>query len=333
MKRPDAQTLFLAGVVISSSLLIGYVVFGRGDDVDGAPPPVSKLKLEDIPFNGARAYEYLQELCQIGPRQSGSPGMTQQQKLITDHFQKLGGQVERQEFTIRHPLTGAPVPMTNLIIHWHPDRKQRVLLATHYDTRPYPDQDPVNPRGNFIGANDGGSGTALLMELGHEMPDLKGAIGVDFVLLDGEEFVFNNQNEYFLGSEYFARAYATQPPPYHYRWGVLLDMIGDADLQIYQERNSLTHETRPLVEMIWRTAGKLGVKEFIARPKYEIRDDHLALNNVGKIPTCDLIDFDYPNEQSRISFWHTEADTADKCSALSLAKVGWVMSEWLKSLK
>jgi hypothetical protein len=158
---------------------------------------------------------------------------------------------------------------------------------------------------------------------------------VDFVFLDGEELIFNDQRDpYFLGAEYFAREYAAQPPPYRYRWGVLLDMIGDAELQIYQERNSLSYkEARPLVEMLWRTAARLGVKEFIGRPKYEIRDDHLALNNVAKIPTCDIIDFDYPNENSRISFWHTEADTADKCSALSLAKVGWVVNEWLKTLK
>ena len=102
-------------------------------------------------------------------------------------------------------------------------------------------------------------------------------------------------------------------------------MVGDADLQIYQERNSVTWpQTRPLVHSIWTTARKLGVREFIFRPEHEIRDDHLPLNNIAKIPTCDIIDFDYPH-------WHTRADTPERCSALSLAKVGWVVQEWLRA--
>ena len=104
-------------------------------------------------------------------------------------------------------------------------------------------------------------------------------------------------------------------------------MIGDADLQIYQERYSMGWEdTRPLVEQLWATAARLGVREFVNRRKYAIRDDHLPLRNVGKIPTCNIIDFDYP-------YWHTEADTPNKCSARSLAKVGWVVLEWLRTVE
>ncbi len=104
-------------------------------------------------------------------------------------------------------------------------------------------------------------------------------------------------------------------------------MISDKDLQIYQERNSLGwKDTRPLVEAIWATAGGLGVSEFIARPKFDMQDDHIMLHNIGGIPCIDVIDFDYPP-------WHTQADTPEQCSALSLAKVGWVIREWLKEAK
>jgi hypothetical protein len=104
-------------------------------------------------------------------------------------------------------------------------------------------------------------------------------------------------------------------------------MIGDADLQLYQERNSTWwRDTRPLVDEIWATARRLGVREFIPRRKHEVRDDHLPLHNIGKIPTCDIIDFDYPA-------WHTQADTPERCSALSLAKVGWVLREWLSTTR
>jgi Zn-dependent M28 family amino/carboxypeptidase len=251
--------------------------------------------------------------------------MEAQQKLLVDHFQKLGGKVNLQQFRVRHPRDGSPVRLANVIVRWHPERKDRILLCAHYDTRPFPDRDPINPFGKFIGANDGASGVALLMELAHHMSELDGKLGVDFVLFDGEEFVFNDDTDvYFLGSEYFAREYAARRLDGRYRWGVLLDMIADADLQLFEERNSIGwRETRPLVKEIWQTADKLKVREFIPKPKHEVRDDHLALRNTGKVPTIDIIDFDFP-------YWHTEADTADKCSALSLAKVGWVVHEWLK---
>src|SRR5690606_24535158 len=103
--------------------------------------------------NGERAYEYLKEICDLGPRPSASPGMAAQQKLLIDHFQKLGGKVKLQQFRIRHPLNGSEVRMANLMVSWHPERKNRILLCAHYDTRPFPDRDPVNPRGKFVGAN------------------------------------------------------------------------------------------------------------------------------------------------------------------------------------
>jgi hypothetical protein len=149
--------------------------------------------------------------------------------------------------------------------------------------------------------------------------------GVDFVLFDAEEFVYDDRDEYFLGSQYFARQYAHKPPAHKYRWGVLLDMVGDADLQIYQERHSTSwRDTMPLVAQIWGTAQRLGVREFIAQPKYEVQDDHLPLRLIAKIPTCDVIDFDYPA-------WHTTSDVPSQCSGESLVKVGWVIYEWLKS--
>jgi hypothetical protein len=164
-----------------------------------------------------------------------------------------------------------------------------------------------------------------MMELAHHMPQLQSKYVVDFILFDGEELVYDGDRDpYFIGSEHFAKQYRDQSPEHKYRWGVLLDMVGDADLQIFQEENSVTwRDTRPLVAQIWGLAQRLGVREFIARPKYFIRDDHLALRNIAKIPTCDIIDFDYP-------YWHKEGDTPDKCSGESLAKVGWVVYEWMK---
>lgn len=281
------------------------------------------------PLNGRRAYEYLAQICALGPRISGSEGMRRQQDMVKEHFEKLGGKVSFQRFEVANPLGGERVPMANLKCEWHPERKERILLCAHYDTRPLPDQDPdpVQQRqGVFLGANDGASGVAVLMELAHLMPDLPGEVGVDFVLFDGEELVYREgRDKYFLGSEYFAKQYAAKPAEHKYRYGVLLDMVGDVNLSIYQESHSVAwRDTRPIVREIWATAGKLGVDEFIPRVGYRVLDDHIPLRNIGKIPTCDIIDFDYP-------YWHTARDVPRRCSGSSLSKVGWVLYEWLKN--
>ena len=330
-KRISGQTVFLAVVLAIGVAVAGYIVLA--ETAGRAAAPVSP-RLEDIPFDGAAAYEYLKELCKLGPRFSGSPGMEAQQKLLVDHFQKLGATVTRQEFRARHPVTGEAVPMTNLIVQWHPDRKERVLLCAHYDTRPFPDRDPRRPRGTFIGANDGASGVALLMELGKAMPQFQSRYGVDFLLVDGEDLVFwdaasnKDTGSYCVGSEHFARLYAADPPPYKYLWSVVLDMIAGPNLKLPKERNSLSWpDSKQLVEDIWATAARLKVREFIPQTTpYPITDDHVMLHDVGRIPACDIINMDYPQ-------WHTEADDPAHCSPLSLAKVGWVIHQWLLSLK
>jgi len=319
-----AAALLLVAVLAASAYLL---LADREGFADHAVAQSPTRELADIPFNGEQAYEYLKQICAIGPRPSGSRGMAAQQKMLAKHFADLSGKVSLQKFRYPHPQTGKPVDMANMVVQWHPERKDRILLAAHYDTRPFPDQDPVNPRGTFIGANDGASGVALLMELGKSMPNYQGPYGIDFVLFDGEELVFDDDDRYFLGSEYFSRQYVTNPPPYRYRWGVLLDMVADKNLEVFQERHSMWwDDTRPLVEEIWGVAAELGVSEFVARRKHEIRDDHLMLHDLGKIPAIDVIDFDYP-------YWHTQQDTPEQCSALSLAKVGWVIETWLRGVK
>jgi hypothetical protein len=356
MRKPSGQTLILGAVVAGSFALVGYLFlnhernappqetedeFPQAEAIQHVAAPCGQLTLENIPFNDGRSYEYLKQICDIGPRPSGSAGIAAQQKLLTEHFQKLGGRVTMQRFQIRHPQGGTKmVPMANMIVQWHPERKLRILLCAHYDTRPFPDSDKRNPRGTFIGANDGGSGTALLMEMAHEMPKLTGKYGVDFVLFDAEEFIFVSRNplvgqqgKYFVGSQYFADQYADRPPKHRYAAGILLDMVADADLQISYEKSGMRDpNTKKLMIDIWGVAAQLGVRRFIRRARHEIKDDHLPLIRTAKIPTCDIIDFDYPNPSKGNIYWHTEADTIDKCSALSLAKVGYVVHSWLKAI-
>lgn len=274
-------------------------------------------------FNADRAYSYLVRICRLGSRTSGTPGMTSQQELLTRHFRELGARVTFQPFDVAHPLTGEPVRMNNMLVSWKPDAQRRVLLACHYDTRPFPDMDRQNPRGLFLGANDGASGVALMMELAHHMQTLNSPWGVDFVLFDGEELVYGKQGKYFLGSEHFARAYTERESSLEYTYGILLDMVADKRLELYMEKNSLRHAPE-LTRSLWRNARRAGVREFVYREKHEVLDDHIPLNTIAGIPTCDVIDFDYP-------YWHTMQDIPANCSGVSMVKVGRAVWYWLES--
>ncbi len=280
----------------------------------------------NLVFNANRSFQYLKTICRLGSRTSGSKGMADQQRIISEHFRKLKAKVHFQTFDAPHPVTGNPVRMNNMIISWYPEAKKRILLACHYDTRPFPDRDRNQPRGLFVGANDGASGVAFLMELGNVMRDLKisHGYGVDFVFFDGEELVYREKDPYFLGSKYFANQYKNQPREFEYVYGILLDMIADKNLVIYMEKNSLKYAPQ-LTRSLWAAAKKVGVRQFVPKAKYEIRDDHLPLNEIAHIPTCDIIDFDYPA-------WHTMRDIPRSCSGASMAKVGKVLMYWLQNI-
>tara|TARA_B100001540_G_scaffold305081_1_gene315559 strand:+ start:4453 stop:5580 length:1128 start_codon:yes stop_codon:yes gene_type:complete len=294
--------------------------------------------LDQLPIDGRLCMEMLNEVVRIGPRWSGSVGMLKQQQILDKHFSNLGGKVEYQRFRARNPISKQgveTVDMANMIIRWHPQRTRRILLCAHYDTRPFPDNDPDpgKRRGVFVGANDGGSGVAVLCALAEKMEEFESEFGVDMVLFDGEELVYNSSRDpFFLGSTHFAREYAATSQRQKYVAGILLDMVADADLQIYQEVNSRRMAPR-VVQQVWATAKRIGVPELRPSARHEVRDDHLPLNEIAKIPTIDLIDFDYPSPQKRETYWHTTEDTVDKCSAISMAHVGWVVWEWLKGLK
>jgi hypothetical protein len=279
----------------------------------------------NVSCDADRAFGYLEQVCRIGPRISGSDGMLRQQQLIIEHFQKFGCEIRAQSFDTPHPLNGQPVRMTNLVVSWNPRAQERVLLCCHYDTRPYPDRDFFRPRGTFIGANDGASGVALFMEMGHHLRQIQPTYGVDFVFFDGEELVYSDRDKYFLGSEYFATWYRDHPPKYRYVCGVLVDMIADRKLTLYQERNSVKLAPE-VTRSIWETAKRMRVRQFIHRVKHEVRDDHLPLNQIARIPTCDIIDFDY-------SPWHTTKDIPSACSGTSIATVGNVLLQWLTEVR
>ncbi len=288
---------------------------------------------DEVKFDESHALKYLRELCDLGPRISGSESMKKQQQLIEKHFKDLGATVTRQEFKGKQHSRKEAVEMVNLIISWNPEKTRRVLLCSHYDTRPIADQEQNRNNWNkpFVSANDGASGVALFMELGNHMKDVKCEFGVDFVLFDGEEYVFETSqtgggDKYFFGSEYFAEQYAKSKGTrkYEYSAGLLFDLFAAKGAALRVEDNSYTF-AKPLVEQVWAIAREAGAKSFRWEPGHEVLDDHIALNKAG-IPTIDIIDFDYPH-------WHKLSDTVDKISGAQLSEVAKVVTIWLQKIK
>ena len=283
-----------------------------------------------VPFDGKRAMRYLGAICDLGPRISGSPSMKKQQEIIKKHFEDLGAKVEFQTFTAKQNSVKGSVEMTNIIVSFQPDKKRRVILCSHYDTRPIADQepDPRDWRRPFVSANDGGSGVALLMEMGNHMKDLKTNVGVDFVIFDGEEYIFKteggNRDRYFIGSEHFAKTWRQTKNRCDYSAAILLDMIAGKQIRFPLEVNSYRYHPE-LCKEIWGIAKEQDIKAFLPKWGHEVQDDHLALQKVG-IPAIDIIDFDYAH-------WHRLSDTPASCSADSFEQIAKVLSVWLQRTK
>ena len=328
--RPLAMFGAFVAAALGVAWLVPMVMRGR-PAMANAEASAEQAPLKPAAIDGDRAYGYLKRICEIGPRPAGSAANTKQRELVAEHFKKHGGTVREQAFAGRHPLNGRKVAMANLIGSWFPDRTERVVLAAHYDTRPFPDEED-NPRLRqtpFIGANDGASGVALLMELAHHLSTMETPYGVDLVLLDGEELVYSRRGEYFLGSKAFGQSYrnsrrGAKGNPSRYVAGFVLDMVGGKELDLPREPYSV-RLAPDLVDQVWGVAAALGASAFREDLGREVLDDHLAMNDAG-IPTIDIIDFNYP-------VWHKAADRPDQCSGASLAQVGRVLTAWLSRPK
>jgi hypothetical protein len=283
-----------------------------------------------VAFDGKRAMGYLEKICAIGPRISGSRAMKKQQEIIKKHFEEIGAKVAYQTFMAKQNSVKGEVEMTNIIISFQPEKKRRVILCSHYDTRPIADQekDPRDWYRPFVSANDGGSGVALLMELGNHMKDLKMNVGVDFVIFDGEEYIYKtegaNRDRYFIGSEHFAKTWRKTKDRCDYSAAILLDMIAGKQIRFPLEVNSYRFYPE-LCKEIWGIAREQNVKAFMPQWGHEVQDDHLSLQKVG-IPAIDIIDFDYPH-------WHKLSDTPENCSGASMEQVAKVLSVWLQRTK
>jgi len=294
----------------------------------------SKFSGPKTAFDGQAALAYTKAQVDFGPRPPGSPAHDKAGDWIFAEMKKRTDSVSDQRWT-QTTANGQKLPLRNILARFNPTATQRVLYVTHWDTRPKADDDLNygNKARPIIGANDGASGVGLFVALGDVFKKTPPSVGVDLLFVDGEDWggfdpdSAGNYPDALFGSQYFANHLPS--PDYKPLFGVLWDMIGDADLQIYQEQNSVQRAPE-VVTRVWQTAADLGYsKYFIAEGGQAITDDHMPLLNKG-LHVIDVLDIQYgplpsgynSSTQPTINYHHTMQDTMDKVSAKSLQIVG-----------
>jgi glutaminyl-peptide cyclotransferase len=310
-----APTIIHSATVGKHALaLILLAACERPPEPTTSTPPISTHR-----FDGARARERVAELLTL-PRALGDPARARSIDRLADLLRAAGATtVDRLEHTGADPQTGTRFAMTTLIGNVRPAAPRQFILASHFDVRPWAESDPDPARRDdpIPGANDGTSGVAVLLELAPLLRDqLAHDVGFSLILFDGEELGRPGVGPYCAGSHALADALRTAQFPVvrAARFGVVLDMVGDRDLQLLKEPNS-QRAAGDLVDRIWSTGQAAGFPQFVdARAPEPLIDDHVPLTGAG-IPSILLIDYTYPP-------WHTHADTIDQLSADSLGAVG-----------
>jgi Zn-dependent M28 family amino/carboxypeptidase len=312
-------------VACSTAALVGAMIACTGAESDRTvnPAPTGEAKLAPtgeaglaptsesqiaptMAFDSKRAWAHLEKQVSIGPRPSGTPAIVETRRYIIEQLKAAGIESREQMFIGMTPL--GKVSMANVIATIPGKRRERIILASHFDTKLYREF-------RFVGANDGASSTAALLELGRVLKARQHEFTIELLFLDGEEARMpewrGNDNTY--GSRYYVQAAQKDSSIATVKALVLLDMIGDRDLRIRRDANS----TPWLSDIVWAAAAKLGYAGTFSNELTTIEDDHIPFLRAG-VPAVDIIDLDNPT-------WHTPQDTIEFVSARSLQVVGDVV--------
>ncbi len=276
----------------------------------------------DASFSGDRAFDDLKHLADFGPRPSGSKALSDARQWMIGQIERTGLHVEEDSFVASTPA--GSVPMTNLLVKIPGVSSQVVIVAGHYDTKHFDNF-------KFVGANDGASSAAFLLEMARVLAHRKNKLTIWLVFFDGEEAIEQwTATDSLYGSRHLAEKLTASGDLGRIGAMILVNMIGDAKLDIYRDVNS----TSWLNDVVFSTARRLGYNKNFINEKQAYEDDHLPWVNAG-VAAVDLLGNVGPVSPSASfgSYWHTAKDTADKCSPASLAIVGRVVLASLEELE
>ena len=312
--------------ILSIFLLALLVGCGRdGKQTETKTPP----KVVNVPaFNADSAYMFIKKQVDFGPRIPNTAPHKKTGDYLIAQFKTYGATVKVQEFTAT-TFDKQRVSLRNIIASFNPEKKKRVLLAAHWDTRPFSDKDKEKPTATFEGANDGGSGVGVLLEVARTLNKQPTDVGIDIVLFDGEDWgektetsgpqLINGLESWWcLGSQHWAKN--PHAANYSAAFGILLDMVGGKGARFTFEDISLDYASG-IVDKVWKAAAKNGFSGYFVNEKGgQVIDDHLFVNVHAKIPMVDVISFDA--EGSYADFHHTQKDNMDLISKETLKAVG-----------
>lgn len=296
-----------------------------------AAQPAPQVKQVVIPqFNADSAYNYVAKQLEFGPRVPGSEAHKQCAEWFIDFFNDKADTVYVQDFRTRL-YNGNGIDGKNIIAAFNPEAKKRILLAAHWDSRPFADHDPDEKNWNtpIDGANDGASGVGVLMEIARVLKDNPINVGVDIILFDledyGAPYYLNlmTNDDWALGSQYWSK----NPHIYNYRayFGILLDMVGAPNAKFPKEYYSQQFAPA-LSNDVWRIAREIGYSDYFTNELgHPINDDHIYVNVHARIPMIDIIHLENNSESSFYPYWHTVKDNIEQIDPKTLGMVGDVV--------
>ena len=296
-------------------------------------PKKPKVKIEVPTFNADSAYHYIQKQVDFGPRVISSKPWENCAFWLEQKFLLYTPDVIIQEATTT-TYDGKKHILKNIIASFSTDKKNRVALFAHWDSRHIADHDTENQDSPILGANDGGSGVGVLIELARQFSIKEPKIGIDIILFDAEDYGQPENSEYTympdswcLGSQHWSK----NPHKAHYtaRYGILLDMVAGKDATFYLEGYS-SYFASSILQKVWKRGHKLGFgKHFVYENSPQITDDHLYVNTLAHIPTIDIIEFDPSTENKFNKHWHTHGDDMNNIDTETLKAVGQTLMDVL----
>lgn len=318
-------------ITLISLVLLSIVSCDNKQNSKPVTQTASQVKQVVIPdFNADSAYNYVKKQLEFGPRVPGSEAHKQCAEWFIDFFNEKADTVYVQDFRTRL-YNGNGIDGKNIIAAFNPEAKKRILLAAHWDSRPFADHDPDEKNWNtpIDGANDGASGVGVLMEIARLMKETPTNVGVDIILFDledyGAPYYLNlmTNDDWALGSQYWSK----NPHIYNYRayFGILLDMVGAPNAKFPKEYYSQQFAPA-LSNDVWRIAREIGYSDYFTNELgHPINDDHIYVNVHARIPMIDIIHLENNSESSFYPYWHTVKDNIEQIDPKTLGMVGDVV--------
>lgn len=326
------KVIFLPFLLLLSVALTGC----KNQNQASAGQDTDTIAVTQVQFNADSAYASVVAQCDFGPRVPGSAAHDRCGDYIVSRFKALGLSVSEQRAD-QKAWDGKVLHTRNIIAAYRPELADRIIICTHWESRPWADADPDSSlhREPVMAANDGASGVAVMLEVARKLEELKPELGIDFICFDSEDYGMPywaetddvaDGSDWCLGSQYWAAH--PHVPGYKARFGILLDMVGGRDARFCFEGISMRYASEVMVH-VWDAAGRAGASQlFLAEQGGYAQDDHVPMNEVAGIPTIDIIPY-VEGEHTFGATWHTTQDTPENISRETLKGVGQTLLQFL----